>query len=1373
MIWNVEHEKHLTTLRGSQNQDTYEVPKLRNFGRNLITLHKEGIDFWQLVNPVIKFEVKKRCKLARMYFLEDSEHLMMVCDDKYFYLVEVDTFRIIREFAMPQGGYMYNLLPNGDVLVAVKNLFYNSETARIKKSRIPKTYRNLESVQEIESRHFSSDEDKPGHPIQKDLRKAFRNNVFGEVVQRKLSRTDSQRRSRSRTSFERNVHHYHTESEIMELATENMDTRGSEGRSARQPANTPERGYALQIKMDEDIRVQQVQKDIYRYSVMRLVSEEFREREAKGAVQTLEQFREIEYEGLFTIFQSDSEIVKIDSVVQKSKKSANTVYTLLSNPVIALPSNRNDKSQVKKNTVVLGLKNKEIFRIQYTTNRLGAPMANTVLIEKIFKKLHTFYVTDVNLMYSQVSNPEKAKDTSNVDNSSEKQYRVPEQRFWINSLKHFEAHEVTLASVLSKNNVNKNFFLNIMAQFGDESYSEIQLKFDNLASANLKDSFRIGLMNRPKPKRRQPKYFFFMQSSLLVATLCYNLSSKTLSILNSYKREDKNFAQVHFSRKRRLFFIANRNSVVIRDETLQKFVYSVKTQKEVDTIVLLDEQNILLVYDSRFYYELDLEELQFRRVIHNKISGVGGFVYKMDFTLLKPLVSWTAVFHGVQQPLLHALTASETLSLRQFPYQSLLSSFNPTNYRDHLRNFSEYYFNVIGACKDKDLFFGAMNPLLIAIYHNDSDLLEELLKTYTYPSYISNYISPIEFAFALNHRTNITVLCNNLIRNPGHAHMSRADFRILLQADIFSCHRLIATIPTRPKVDILPKLLYVENSVETRFENYITSLLIQLKNEEAIVDEEDQEDDDDEAERPLTRTNTFSDSHDASSFRQARRLEMLQRKEREIERSTAKFVEMHKHATHFKSEITVSTLPFRYDFRMGSEDSILFLTQYSSSNCEEFVFSDFGEVVNYKWPQVKLPHYIMFTVYLLFVVSFNISCIFLREDPVSRWLSVVLVIVHIIYELIQIIVYSSFKPRIYFTDIYNAFDWIIYINTLIYQLHVFKMANEDFVKIFNLVLLILVYYRGLSYMRIFDKLTTLIGILNIIFVRLLIFFFILLYLYLCCTFLMFRIITEDHLLAMGGVYFRIILGSIEGDAFDDRFGVIPMVIGSMIVTIFLINVLIAYLSNLFSRLEEQQKFQDMQERADLILEVEIVIRFFRYFLTGHVSVRKEYQYAFYKRMLCDAGTRRKIEFSDKKKNRILRDILSSEKYLYIIKRVEHTDSSNFENVYQRVKALEKSILALNVDVAGKFRATNTQIEKVLQIVKSNSNSQERTIDELREILAKKAQADSDHSEVVKEKLDAQDDAVKKVDDRLVALKDQVKRVLTGLTDLKSRPQNQS
>jgi hypothetical protein len=1379
MIWDIEKEQHLITLQGSENMETYMEHKLRNNDDNLITLHDNGLDFWQLVNPDIQLQVKQQCKLARMFFLQDSEHMMMVCDDVYFYLIEVDTFRVIREFTIPQGGYMYSLLPNGDVLVAIENEFYNQEHARLKKARMPKTYRNLESVQEIESVQESSDDNSEESSAKNELRKVIRKGYYSSHVRQKKNKmkkmTTIQRKVSVNLISNVETKHYHTESEMIQLAKENFETNEQEQETLNDMDNIQNSNMqknkkgVLRIKLDEEIRAQKIDNNLYKYSIARIVTEEFREKVETQGVPSMEEYHQKEYFGIFTLFQSDSKIVKMDSVrgdkFRDNTASRGDVFSVNSLKTI---SEKKERKYFEGNyTVLVGLKNKEIFKITYETNKLGIPIENSILIEKTFKKLHKLIEKKVSLTQSMGSSARSTQKLLNVDDSFHN-LRVPQKRFKINSLKFYDEHKMSFVSILSKNKLNNMFFLNVMAQFKDNNYSEIQLNFGNeLVLTNLNESFQIELMVKPKLKKKSPKYFFFMQSSLLLVTLVFDPTTQTLSSLNSLKRENLNNALIKYSMRRKLFYIPDKNRVIVRDESLKHFLFSVPTEKPVDTILLLDEQSILVIYDSVNYYELDLEELRFRRVLRNSPNKFDNLKYQIDFTKLNPLTKWTAVFHGTNKPMLKALNVSETVSINSFPYESLIRSFNQITYESHIRTFSEYYFNSINGYNNKDLFFGAMNPLLFAIYHNNSNLLKDMLNKYTYPSFISNYISPIEFAFALNHRTNIKVLCDYLIKTHGDIHFSRADFKILLQTDIMSCHKLISSIPRTPKIKIIPRLLYMDSSVQTRFEDYITTLLIRLKNEEKQVDLKDQEELSKELEKDkihLSRSTTLTEMTDPSSFRHVKRMEAIMKKEREIEKSTAKFLEIHNDITHFKSEVDVSTLPFKYNFQMGTEDSVLFVDGYSNSMSEDFIFSDFKEVINYKWKKIKIPHIIMFFVYLAFVILFNISCIFLPNSDIFRILSIVFVFILIVYEIIQVIVYSVYKPSLYFLDFYNLVDWALFILSLVYLFYLYKNPLKDFNKVYNTLVLIIIYYRGLTLMRIFNGFTSLIGILNIIFVRLLVFFIIIFYVYISTTFIVIRLNDNmGQLDIMTATYYQIVLGSIEGDAFEYKYAAIPIVFGSVILTVFLINVLIAYLSNLFSRLEEQQKFQEMKEKADLILDIEIIVRFFKYYITGHISIRRDYEIQFYKRMLRDANIKARINFTEKKKNKILQNILNDEQYLYIIKKIELNQGTDSENIYQKVRAVNKSILNLDSNVSRRFGDMNMLIGKIHQLVRNNSNNQEKTVDELKNLMANKNENVIRNTEALQEQVQDQESKLDNISQRMDGLDRKLEDVIRILS----------
>jgi hypothetical protein len=302
----------------------------------------------------------------------------------------------------------------------------------------------------------------------------------------------------------------------------------------------------------------------------------------------------------------------------------------------------------------------------------------------------------------------------------------------------------------------------------------------------------------------------------------------------------------------------------------------------------------------------------------------------------------------------------------------------------------------------------------------------------------------------------------------------------------------------------------------------------------------------------------------------------------------------------------------------------------------------------------------------------------------------------------------------------------------------FDLKRELEVKIYNVIILIFVFYRGLSFLRIFDVFTSLVGMIIIILKRLMIFFLLLIYMYLCSSVLLIKLIGNvDIIKTLGDVYYWIILGSIEDYAFDVSYAAIPIVLGSLFVTIILLNILIAYLSNLFSRLEEQQRVQEMKERAGLILDIEVFVMFFKYGITGKNKLRNEFEMEKYRRMLKGKDQSSGVNMQTKRKTKILKHYLSKEKYLYIFKKINLAKDLSEENIYQRIKTLEKSIWDLNSLVSKRSRSHEAQIEEVFQMVRSNNTSQEKTVDDLKKVMGSNSKNVYENTESMLIKIEAQ------------------------------------
>lgn len=174
-----------------------------------------------------------------------------------------------------------------------------------------------------------------------------------------------------------------------------------------------------------------------------------------------------------------------------------------------------------------------------------------------------------------------------------------------------------------------------------------------------------------------------------------------------------------------------------------------------------------------------------------------------------------------------------------------------------------------------------------------------------------------------------------------------------------------------------------------------------------------------------------------------------------------------------------------------------------------------------------------------------------------------------------------------------------HIGTLSYLFFLADDYSSKEGRIVGVFVIILTYYRGFSFLRIFDTFITLVGMINIIIRQLLSFFVILGYAYFTVSMLVIKMDNSNKIgLRFQDVFTWVLFGSVEDVAFDVQFSYIAIVFSALFITIVLLNILIAYLSNLFSRLEDQQKVSSLKEKAILILDFELIARFFRFSLFG-------------------------------------------------------------------------------------------------------------------------------------------------------------------------------
>lgn len=601
-----------------------------------------------------------------------------------------------------------------------------------------------------------------------------------------------------------------------------------------------------------------------------------------------------------------------------------------------------------------------------------------------------------------------------------------------------------------------------------------------------------------------------------------------------------------------------------------------------------------------------------------------------------------------------------------------------------------------------------------------------------------------------------------MIRRDDFVHFSRADFKNLLQSNILTCHKLLATIPSPPEADLLPRLVYMTSKSKTIFQSYLSSLLVQLKFEDqkftkknlGVLNSQESQMSEAELGQEQNYVGDFDDqSEDFNSpgQREARMAEEA----REIQETTEHYVKETNKATIFKSEVTVTTVPFKFNYGIGTGDSVAFVYNYANSTSQEFILSDWKEIIKWKWQKLKLPLYLMMFIYFLYFLMFALSAVLYHDNKGLRGMAVIMNILMITIEVVEMVTFLVFKPSSYFGNWENYFDWIVYICTLLYNIGLHLQDENDGVMIFVIVLLTLLFYRGFMYLRIIGIFTALITMIIIILRRLIAFFFMLAFTYLGVVLILVKLRTDCRncpgtAISFRDVYYWIFLGSVEADAFDTPLAAIPVIFGTVFLTIVLLNILIAFLSNEFSRLEERQKIQELKERAALIMNFEVLTMFFRYIVTKKIRLRNQFELEKYRMMLKNENA----VVRSNKQNKIrkaLKDYLAEEKILYIFRKVDLDLIEDQENLYQKIKSLEKTAESLMGLVSRRSRAQEVSIEKVRKVVKSNSNSQEKTIDDLKRLMSENSNKVTDNTETLIIDISRQQEMIHEFMGKLVSL----------------------
>jgi hypothetical protein len=508
----------------------------------------------------------------------------------------------------------------------------------------------------------------------------------------------------------------------------------------------------------------------------------------------------------------------------------------------------------------------------------------------------------------------------------------------------------------------------------------IQANINMSTNANFdkNESLKFKLIQSPFQQSslsQRSCFSFYLYGSTSISLFSFYPNIFKFDNFKYHTRAGVSDTELIFSQKRNLFFIPNKNIIQVYDDKMEFLLDTIETEKNIEQIVLNDKKGMLLIYDLYFYYEVDLDKLSIQRKLLATNSTKDRFFMPLNLLLLPQDISWKGVFYHIGRKTIRSVSMSETLELSSFPFETFNQCFDPREYQNAIKVYSQYYFSKLSLTDRNDYEFGPISPLNMCIYHENSSLLEEVFNDFYYPCSTHGYVSPLEFAFLVNHKASINELCQALLRRDESIAFSRSDFKFLLSSDLNICHKVISTMMSDPQIASIPRLVYMEKEMLTKSSDFLASMAIQMRRE------------------------------DHKKEQQAKK---IQPKSESI--SGLKKFEMSNNVQISKREISITAVPFKYNYTMGTDDSVMLVNRFTNSRTEDFILSDWREIILTKWTQAKFPYILFFFVYFGFLTLTTLSLVFFKSNDLLRYITMGVSLLFLFYEILRLITYMTYKP---------------------------------------------------------------------------------------------------------------------------------------------------------------------------------------------------------------------------------------------------------------------------------------------------------------------------------------------------------------------------
>ena len=663
-------------------------------------------------------------------------------------------------------------------------------------------------------------------------------------------------------------------------------------------------------------------------------------------------------------------------------------------------------------------------------------------------------------------------------------------------------------------------------------------------------------------------------------------------------------------------YIPYQNKLNIWDYENNESVYTIELEYKVIGLFKSIDGLFVGAVDSSFFYVIDVTKM----LIIQKHDLTNR---KQQTKMMMLVMQFFPQFKEYQLPefsqdvtVVKIIDNSQITGLRYMPVDHLSKCFSEKDNKKSLLAFGDFYSETLATMGGFDYIFGPLNPYIFAIFYSEEQILQTLLEKNNYPKHIINFTTPIEYCFLKKENDCLRILCNLLQDKTQDIYFTKNEFKELLVSEFEFCDKLLIKVPLRIPLKKINFLEHMDTPRKMRFNISLNQYLI----------------DNNKAQYEAEHNPTKEDKLKA------------------------------------KDRLDIKFCPFKYNFTIGSNESMDFLNHYSDSESNEFVESDWKTIIKEKWVSLKFLYAfnaIVFWIYMAFCTWSIIFNLKLDEDgkiigeniTAIRTMASVFNCIILFLEILQMIAYCTYKPSLYFGDFWNYIDIVALVLAFVFFLKLHETATEGGAQFVALILMLLIYYRGFSYFRYFESFTSMIGIINTIVGESLSFFGVLFYTYFVIFFLLFRVDPGDGFInKMRDAYIFTFFGGVEQDHFEAKYIFFPLVMGTMIVTIILLNVLIAFMSNVYNKMEALQNSLSLKEKASMLLDLEVYISLFK-----------------------KIGDRCKLK--KKSIEETEQYYLDQEKLIFFLIKIEGvTKTEGVDNAYTKMKNLEKNIEVLEQSI---------------------------------------------------------------------------------------------